>query len=309
MSKILFWSPYHGQGQTSNLYVIALIFGILHRKRVLMMQTHFKNNNLESPLVGHNVDQDTKEGKIFEGIGLDMAITYNNMNKLSQKTLEHCCLTFSDSSILLMPGTNTKNKETFDRDIGNAVNRMVMDVDGYVDLVLIDSNSGEDELSMRLMTISDMVVVNLTQRRYVLEKFFSEYGERLIKDKKVFYIFGDYDDNSSYNINNCRKKYSKFITSNNSGVIPYCTKFMDAQNESNVMKFLQNGLLQRRNRDRKTWLTRAVDYFMYGKYAEEETEYFFHRSLLCVEKMLGMMQISVKKEPGEENVKEKHLHI
>jgi cellulose biosynthesis protein BcsQ len=232
-----------------------------------------------------------------------MAITYSIMNKLSQKALENCCLTFSDASILLMPGTNTKNKETFERDIGNAVHRMLMDVDKYVDLVLIDSNSGEDKLSMSLMTTADLVVINLTQRRYVLEKFFLEYGEHFINNKRVFYIFGDYDDNSSYNINNCRKKYSRYITNSNSGVVPYCTKFMDAQNESNVMKFLQNGLLQRRNKDLRTWLSRALVNMKYGKYAQEETEYFFHRSLLCVGKMSGMMQLSVKKERKDGNVR------
>ena len=56
MSKLVFWSPLHGQGQTSNLHIIGLIMSLLHNKRVLLPQTHLSMNNLEGPLVGKNVD-------------------------------------------------------------------------------------------------------------------------------------------------------------------------------------------------------------------------------------------------------------
>lgn len=298
MSKILFWSPYHGQGQTSNLYVIALCFAMIYKKRILLLQTHFKNNNLESPLVGYNVDKATEEYEIFEDIGIDMAITYSNMNRLNNKTLENCCLTFLDSSILMMPGTKTKSKETFDRDIGGTVNRMLKTAEECVDLVFIDSNSSDDELSMRLIQTSDMIVVNLTQHRYVLEKFFLEYGERFVNDDRVFYLFGNYDDNSGYNILNCQRKYSKYIKPRNTGMIPYCTKYMDAQNESNVLRFLQDGVSQKRNKSIVSYIPRHLYNLKNGKYTQEETDYFFQRSLQTVEKIARISHISMKRDFG-----------
>jgi hypothetical protein len=117
----------------------------MYKKRVLLLQTHYKNNNLESPLIGYNVDKESEETELFEDIGIDMAITYSNMNRLDHKTLENCCLTFLDSTILMMPGTKTRSKETFDREIGGAVHRMLMAADDYVDMVFIDSNSSDDE--------------------------------------------------------------------------------------------------------------------------------------------------------------------
>ncbi len=295
MSKILFWSPYHGQGQTSNLYAIALIFGIIYKKQVLLTQTHFKYNNLESPLVGRNVDKQSDEGEIFEDIGIDMAVTYSNMNYLNKRTLENCCLTFLDSLILMMPGTKANNKETFDREIGGSMNRLIKAASEYMDLVFIDSNSGCDDLSLCLMSTADLIVVNLSQHRYVLENFFAEYGERFKNDKRIFYLFGDYDDNSGYNIDNCRRKFNNYMKSFNSGVIPYCTKYMDAQNESNVIRFFQEGMLKRRKHSLIVQFKWRYTNMKKGIYTQDETEYFFRSALSCADKIIALLHIPVKK--------------
>lgn len=302
MSKILFWSPLHGQGQTSNLHVTAFLMSLLHKKKVLMMQTHFSMNNLESPLVGMNVDKRIdKESELFQDIGLDTAVTYSLMNQLNFNMLESCCLTFPEASLLLLPGTEIKNRETFDRDIGKVVRKVIEDANKCVDMVLIDGNSSDDELSMSLMSISDMIVVNLTQRKYVLERFFSMYGEKLIDNKKVFYLLGDYDDNSSYNINNCRRKYKRYLTNTNSGVIPYCTKYMDAQNECDVIRFMQEGLHITEDSDIEKLFRFIKKAFSSGKYIPAETDYFFHRSRLSIEKMFDKLDIPIgERRRGEQ---------
>lgn len=295
MSKLLFWSPYHGLGQTSNLHVTSTILSILHKKSVLLMQTHYKYNNLESPLVGCGIDKGSENNELFQGIGLDMAVTYSNMSKLNKKNLESCCLTFPPTSLLLLPGSEVRNKETFDRDIGRSVNYLIRDTDKLVDFVMIDANSGNDELSMKLMDLADLLVVNLTQRRYVVEKFFQEYGEYFRSKSNVFYLFGDYDDNSSYNINNFRRKYHRYINAANSGVIPYCTKYMDVQNESDVLRFMAKGL-QSGNKQRLQRLLFQLPRGVWkDRYEQEETDYFFHRARLSTEKICELLKVTGKK--------------
>lgn len=298
MSKLLFWSPYHGQGQTCNLHVISLIMGLVHKKKVLMMQTHFRNNNLESPLVGYNVDSKGEGDAIFQEIGLDMAVTYSRTNQVSTKTLMNCCLTFPETSMFLLPGTQIACKETFERDIAGEIHRLVREADECVDFVVIDSNSGRDPLSMRLMEGADLIVVNLTQRRHVIHKFFHEYGDSFSKSAKVFYLFGDYDNNSSYNLSNCRRRYGKYLNRSNSGIIPYCTKLMDAQSESRMLQFMKKGLYAgpaarepgRRGRRRL---------FLSGpRHPPEETDEFFYKSRQSADKILGLLQPPIKTEGG-----------
>ena len=300
MSKVIYWSPFHGQGQTSNLHATAFIMGLLYRKKVLLMQTHFCQNNLESPLVGRNVGlHNNSDYELFDGVGLDLAVTYSIMKELKKDLLQKCCFTLPGTPILLLPGTVVKNKETFDRDISSNVARVINDADRCVDLVLIDVNSGEDKLSQQLISLADLIVVNLTQHRHVLDKFFTDYGDRFLDHDKVFYLFGDYDDNSSYNIYNCRRKYSRLINSKNSGVIPYCTQFMDAQNESKVISFMKKGLRKRKESPIELIISIVKKIFSSGYYYKDETDYFFYRTKQSVEKMFHMLNIPMKSNSKE----------
>ncbi len=289
MSKILFWSPFHGQGQTCNLQVTSLIMSLLYKKKLLLMQTHFCNNNLESPLVGYNVDSEINQSEIFCGIGLDMAVTYSKMKKIDRKQLESCCLTFPNTSLFLLPGTQTQCRETFDRDIARSIAGFIQDTDECVDLVMIDSNSGNDILSLNLIEMADLVVINLTQRKYVINKFFEDYGDLFIQNKKVFYLFGDYDENSSYNISNCRRKYPKYIKDSNSGVIPYCTKLMDAQNEGSILSFMKNGLCVYSRKGNDKLVNMLHKFNTVSRKHQEETDYFFRMSCLSVKKIINLL--------------------
>ena len=299
MSKLLYWSPLHGQGQTSNLHVTALIMGLLHNKSVLMMQTHFSNNNLESPFLGENVSKSRADNSLlFEDIGLDKAASLSSLNMLNREKLESCCFSFEDTGILLMPGTEIKNRETFDRDVGNAVSSVIMDAEKYFDMVLIDANSGDDKWSNKLMDVADLIVINLTQRKYVVDSFFKKYGNQLT-NYNVFYLFGDYDGNSCYNINNLRRKYTRYLNHKNSGVIPYCTEYLDAQNESAVKVFIKNGLYHNRNHRIQTCFRDIKSMLRAGRGSLEETQYFFQCSKKSVEKILDKLWLPVNNKCRE----------
>ena len=299
MSIILFWSPFHGQGQTSNLHVFALAVNCLYGKSTLLMQNHFDKNNLESPLIGQNVDKQTGyDNPLFQNIGLDMAVNDSNMHKLTANMMESCCISFRNTSILLLPGTETKNRDSFNQNIGKAVSRMIKKAGEYVDIVLVDANSGEDELSFKLMSLADMIIINLTQRRYVLDKFFAEYGE-FFRTKPVFYLLGNYDDSSSYNISNCRRKYKKYMNRFNSGVIPYSTKYLDAQNESSVISFLQTGFNRKDQYGSKKLLWLLKHKLHTAKYVNEETEFFFSRARMSIEALLKLLINKENDEYGE----------
>lgn len=285
MSKIVYWSPLHGQCQTSNLHITGLIMSLFYKKRILMMQTQFAMNNLESPLIGKKSDNNSKEeSSIFQEIGLDAAVMYSRMNMLNVDTLERCCMTFPGTSLLLLPGTETKNRETFNRDTLSSVCSMIDQAEECVDIVMVDVNSGNDELSLRLMSSADIIIVNLTQHRYVLNKFFAEYGEEFADRDNVFYLLGKYDKNSGYNIANCRRKYKQFIHKSNSGVIPYCTKYMDALNECNIMRMVKEGIhLNKRLVNSK---------FKFNLNTQEETDYFFSQSHGSTARILSMLSLA-----------------
>lgn len=296
MSKIVFWSPMHGQGQTSNLQILALIMSLLYKKKVLMMQTHISMDNLEGPLTGRYMDiKGSEKDSIFQDIGLDTAVMYSRINKLMKEDFESCCLTFPGTSLFLLPGTGIRNREIYDRDVGSHILKLIQYAEDYVDIIMIDANSGNDGLSFRLMPAADLIVVNLAQRRHVLNSFFSEYGEKFNDYSKVFYLFGNYDRNSGYNIINCRRKYWKYISKNNSGVIPYSTRYMDALNECSIVNMAREGLrISSLNDISKLYdinnLKKSLrSKFRLSRYSAEETDYFFYQACLSADKIINML--------------------
>jgi CO dehydrogenase nickel-insertion accessory protein CooC1 len=250
-------------------------------------------NNLEGPLLGKNMGTlDTGDACIFQDIGLDAAVMYSRMNMLIGDILESCCITFPNTSLLLLPGTETKNRETFERDISSSICRMISNAEDNVDIVMIDTNSGKDDLSIKLMSSADVIVINLTQRKHILSKFFSEYGEILNKHRNVFFVFGNYDRYSGFNIINCLRKLGKYINRDNSGVIPYCTKYMDAQNDCNILSMVREGLYSSKvvgNYKVRGIIKRIIKP---GKNSISETDYFFYQTCRTTMKILNMVNTS-----------------
>jgi cellulose biosynthesis protein BcsQ len=290
MSKIVFWSPLHGQGQTSNLHIISLLMSLMYKRKVLMMQTHMSMNNLEGPLTGKSMGStDVYKDYIYQDIGLDAAVMYSRIGMLTDDILESCCITFPDTSLLLLPGTQTHNREIFEKDISNSICRMVSQAEDKVDIVMIDANSGNDDLSFKLMSSADVVVINLTQRRYILNKLFLEYGDILKKYKKVFFIFGNYDRFSGYNIMNCIRKLGKYISNEITGVIPYCSKYMDAQNDGNILGMVREGLDSKKAIDMYRLRGRVKRIINPGSLYVNETDYFFSQACHTTIKIFNLL--------------------
>ncbi|MDD4112753.1 MAG: hypothetical protein PHC56_06945, partial [Herbinix sp.] len=161
-----------------------------------------------------------------------------------------------------------------------------------VDIVMIDTNSGKDDLSTKLMSSADVIVINLTQRNYIISKFFVEYGEMLNKHKNVFFIFGNYDRYSGYNIINCIRKLGKYINKDNAGVIPYCTKYMDAQNDCNILSMVREGLLSSKVADKYNFKERIKRIIKPGNSYVSETEYFFNQACRTTKKIMNIINTS-----------------
>ncbi len=235
--KIVFWSPVHRQsGMTSNILITALLCGMYDKKHCLITQTHFNYNNLEAPLVENNTKN---AGDYFMDVGIDALIRRFKAEKINKQVIENCCISLPGTNISLLPGTAKTNRDAFEYEIGLIVPGLMREIEAYYDLVFVDVNPSMNGLSQKLMDDADLVVINLSQNIGMMNIFFHSF--QAFMDSKLFYLFGNYDCNSKYNINNIRRKYKR-INPANSGVIPYNTGFKDAQIESRVVEFVRRNL-------------------------------------------------------------------
>lgn len=237
--KITFWSPLHGQtATTSNMLAISLFTGMQFRKKTLITHTHFNFNNLEAPLVDINSKSKNAES-YFQGVGIDALLRNFKATEPDKEMLENCCISFPNTNINLLPGTVKNIKEAYENEMEMLAPTLFEKIEPFIDVMFLDVSSGNNQLSKKLIDVSDLTVVNLSQNMSVLDNYFSTYNSFI--QGKVFYLFGNYESRSKYNVSNIRRKY-KQISSKNSGVIPYNVAFKDAIADGKIINFIRDNI-------------------------------------------------------------------
>jgi hypothetical protein len=137
--------------------------------------------------------------------------------------------------------------------------------------VFVDISSGENSLSHKLIADADITVVNLSQNIGITDVYFKCFKDKMPKGK-VFYLFGNYDNRSKYNINNIRRLYHNDINIKNSAVIPYNTGYLDAQCDGKAVEFIRNNLKCRK---------------------DDENYYFIHKVMSATEKIFKLAGVNI----------------
>ena len=107
------------------------------------------------------------------------------------------------------------------------------------DLVLRDDllslNKGLDNENTReILEMSDIIVVNLTQRLKIINEFMDlRQSNLLFKQNNVLLLIGRYDKYSKYNT----KNIARYMKEKNILTVPYNTLFFEAANEGEVADF------------------------------------------------------------------------
>lgn len=225
----------HGQaGTTSNLLAIAIVNSLEYHYKNLITQTHFSLNNLEAPLLTKS-SLFTRE--FYMDVGIDALSRSIKSSKLDTAIIEDSSISLLNKKLNLLPGTTKLNRDLYEGDISKTISNILQAIATCHDIIFIDINSGKDPLSMKLLQSVDLIVVNLSQNKSLIEDYMLNYN---FHSKKVFYLFGNYDKNSKYNMKNLMKSYS-WLNNNNLGVIPYNTEYKDALSDGQVISyFLKN---------------------------------------------------------------------
>jgi MinD-like ATPase involved in chromosome partitioning or flagellar assembly len=247
--KITFWSPVHGQTKTtSNMIAIAIYSTILLEQNIMIMQSNFNLNNLEIPLVGTH----TKVvGEYFNGdIGLDALARSIKSEPLNKEVIHNCSISMLNQGLNLLPGTTKLNREHYEDKLIPVLPSIIHSIEQHYDMVFIDTNSGMcDEITKRVIQMSDIIVVNLCQSKAVLEEYFAENPLRELENK-IFYLLGSYDKKSMYSVTNIKRIYKNYLK-NNIAVIPYNTKYMDSISSGKTISYMESCLEHTKLEDNK----------------------------------------------------------
>lgn len=244
--KVSFWSTMHGQsGITSNLIATGVGISAEYRLKVAFLQSHLKYNNLAMALMGTVSEMD-----LFTDTGLDALIRDIKSKPLSKEIIfeESISLMKTGTPISLFLGTMKQNKEVFKNEMNTAFLPIIDEINRCHDITFIDVDSGYHALSFQTMDSSDLVIINFSQNRTLLEHYF----KRPINNPNVIYLFGNYNPKSKYNIRNLEKMYPAL--KRRSIVIPYNVNFMDAQNDGKAIEFMIKNIDCKRDNDNYSFI-------------------------------------------------------
>lgn len=227
--KIVYWSHLHGHAATSsNLIACAVMRALLSEDRLAIMQSQFKWNNLDYPLLGRGVLQDQ-----YYDTGMD-ALERDTATGILTQEIAHNDSISALENLSIFTATKKPIEEIY-RDNLKGFLAIINELDKFYAHLYIDL-SGSGKLSDTVMEAADLVVVNVPQNEYHLQEYFSNP----VRAEHVMYLVGRYNADSSMNLKNMQRVYPQM--KGKAAAIPYNTDFMDALSAGRAIPFFMQNL-------------------------------------------------------------------
>ncbi len=226
--KIAFWSPVPGQaGTTGNMLAVAVMSSMILKKNTLLLHNHFGDKSLEKAVLGKDTGTE-----LFENIGLDSLIRNIKISELSHDIIHNSSLSLYNNRLHILPGTTKENRHLYETELSLTLPAILRSADKFYDMVFLDMVSGYEENSKKYREECDLIVVNLTQNRNMINDYFLKYH---LPEEKTIYLIGKYNPNSRYNLTNLERCFH--MLKNKTGIIPYNVEFMDAAIDGKIMNY------------------------------------------------------------------------
>lgn len=242
MAVIAFWSNEEKEtAQTMSMVALSTYMAIEHNYRILNVSTNFKDETLENSYwdlakmeqLVKTISKDATQVGLESGVeGLLKII---NSNKTSTNIVSNYTKIVFNDRLDVLCAPKTKIYEEY-REIANLYPNILQVANKSYDLVFVDiSKKMPKEQVKQILEISDIIIVNLTQRLKTIDEYIKLREENdFFKNNNILLNIGRYDKFSKYNI----KNISRYMREKKDvHVIPYNTLFFEACSEGKVAEF------------------------------------------------------------------------
>ncbi|WP_341281070.1 hypothetical protein [Paenibacillus sp. FSL H8-0537] len=228
---VAFWGPVHGQVRTtSNMIAAATTIALDHHLRILMTHTHFERSTLEKAY--SNLRQTSTSSISAVGMGAIERLVQCGM--LTAEGVRDNSESILKDRLDLIAGPSNRDEDS----LRQVLPHIFETYKQFYELLFMDVSSGtRNEMSTLVMQHADLIVINLSQNRSVLDSFFGkEDWPSVLNEKPVVYCIGSYERNSKMTIERIAREYG--INKKQIGYVPHNVRYMDAQNDQNIINYL-----------------------------------------------------------------------
>lgn len=242
MAIIAFWSNEEKEtGQTMSMVALSTYMAIEHNYRILNVSTSFKDETLENSYwdltkmenLVKTISNDQKQVGLESGV--EGLIKIINSNKTSTNIVSNYTKIVFKDRLDVLCAPKTQNEEEYNQTIELYPSILQVANRSY-DLVFIDiSKKMPKEQVKQILELSDIIIVNMTQRLKTIDEFIKLREENdFFKKNNILLNIGRYDKFSKYNIKNI-SRYMK--EKKDVHAILYNTLFFEACSEGKVAEF------------------------------------------------------------------------
>ena len=227
-------------GQTLSLAAVATYMAIEHNYKMLIISTDFNDLSLENCFWEYDKIRTNGAIKSDQNIGIESGIEglikALNSNRTSNEIIRNYSrIVLRDRlDVLLTPAT--KLYQEYAEITGNYVDILQI-AKRYYDLIFVDlSKKMPRKDAAAILKLSDIVVINMTQRLKTINDFMTlRQANDFYQRKNVMLLMGRYDKNSKYNTKNVTRylKEKKTVSA-----VPYNTLFLEACSEGGIIEFI-----------------------------------------------------------------------
>ena len=155
-------------------------------------------------------------------------------NKASPEIITNYTKIIFKNRLEVLPGIKSEDYEEYKR-LKPVYADIIRTANKYYDLIFVDVNKGlDDETTREILKLSDLIVVNITQRLRLINDYIELKKEGFLAQKKnTLLLVGRYDRYSKYN----SKNMARYIGEREVFTVPYSTLFFEAANEGKVADF------------------------------------------------------------------------
>lgn len=227
-------------GQTLSIAAVATQMSIEHNRKILVVSTNFKDQTLENCFweVGKTVNEVlNKDKKAAIGIesGVEGLMRVLASNKTSPEIIKNYSKIVLKERLDILPSPVTQVYSEYE-DILSKYPEMLKIANRYYDIILVDlSKRMPKNCADEIIAMSDVVVVNMTQRLKSIDEFLElREQDEFYKRKNIILLIGRYDNFSKYNVKNITRYLREKKTVS---VTPYNTLFFEACSEGKIVDY------------------------------------------------------------------------
>lgn len=242
MAIISFWSNEEKEtGQTMSMVALSTYMATKHNYKILNVSTNFKDTTLEDSYWDlekmENLLKNLAKDKNQVGLesGVEGLIKIINSNKTSNNIVQNYTRIVFKDRLDVLCSPRTQEYEEY-RQITELYPNILQVANRSYDLVFVDiSKRMPKEQVKQILELSDIIIVNFTQRLKTIDDFMKLKEENdFFKKNNILLNIGRYDKFSKYNVKNVTRymKEKKEVHAT-----PYNTLFFESCSEGKVAEF------------------------------------------------------------------------